>query len=256
MAKQSSGGTMEFVRTIIYAILIALVARTFAFEPFSIPSGSMKPTLLIGDYLFVKKWTYGYSRHSFPLSQPPFTGRFLSQPVERGDIVVFKVPRDEGRDFGEDYIKRIVGLPGDRIQMIKGILHINGEAVKRVPAGEWLDRDYDGQNSGENGTEDDRVLTQYIETLPNGVEHLIIEESDNGSLDNTDEITVPPGHYFGMGDNRDNSSDSRVFGFIPEENLVGRASFIFYSTGSGGSLLRVWDSIPRTRLDRLFNGIR
>ena len=139
--------------------------------------------------------------------------------------------------------------------MKEGILHINGVPVKRTPDGEWLDKDYDGHGTGEDGVEDDKILTQYIETLPNGVEHLIVEESDSAGLDNTDEFVVPAGHYFGMGDNRDNSSDSRVFGYIPEENIVGRASFIFYSTGSGGSLLFFWDSIPRTRLDRLFTGI-
>ena len=251
MSKKSTGGTMEFVRTIIYEILIALVARTIVFEPFSIPSGSMKPTLLIGDYLFVKKWPYGYSRHSLLFSQPAFSGRIFSRPVERGDVVVFKWPKDNKTD----YIKRIVGLPGDRIQVIKGILHINGEAVKRVPVEDWLDRDSNGEGSGEEGVEDDHILRQYIETLPNGVEHRIVEESDDESLDNTKEVTVPAGSYFGMGDNRDHSSDSRVWGFIPEENVVGRASFIFYSTGSGEPLYYVWDSLPRTRLDRLFTGI-
>ncbi|MFM9841951.1 MAG: signal peptidase I [Dongiaceae bacterium] len=243
MAKNSSGGTMEFVRTIIYAILIALVARTIAFEPFSIPSGSMKPTLLIGDYLFVKKWTYGYSRHSFPLSQPPFKGRFLSQPVERGDVVVFKVPENKGRDFGVDYIKRIVGLPGDRIKVEDGILHINDVPAKREPMESWYDADTGA------------TLMQYTETLPNGVQHRIIEESDQERLDNFPEIEVPAGHYFGMGDNRDNSSDSRVFGMIPEDNIVGRASFIFYSTACNCSLIKLWSSIPQTRIDRIATGI-
>jgi signal peptidase I len=239
MAKDSSGGTMEFVRTIIYAILIALVARTFAFEPFSIPSGSMKPTLLVGDYLFVKKWPYGYSRHSFLFSQPAFEGRYFANPVARGDVVVFKVPTDSKTD----YIKRIVGLPGDRIQVIKGILHINGEPVKRDPIEEW----YDEQK------QDTRA--QYIETLPNGVQHRIVEESDQEAGDNTKEFVVPAGHYFGMGDNRDDSLDSRAWGFIPEQNLIGQASFIFYSTACDCSLYELWDSIPKTRLDRLFSGI-
>lgn len=239
MAKHSSGGTMEFVRTIIYAILIALVARTFAFEPFSIPSGSMKPTLLVGDYLFVKKWPYGYSRHSFLFSQPAFEGRYFAQPVERGDVVVFKVPTDNKTD----YIKRIVGLPGDRIQVIKGILHINGEPVKRERIETW----YDEQRQ--------EPLTQYIETLPNGVQHRIIEKSDERSGDDTDEFPVPAGHYFGMGDNRDDSLDSRSWGFIPEENLVGQASFIFYSTACDCPLYQFWDSIPNTRVDRIGSGI-
>jgi signal peptidase I len=243
MAKQSTGGTMEFVRTIIYAILIAMVARTFAFEPFSIPSGSMKPTLLIGDYLFVKKWPYGYSRHAFPLSQPPFKGRFLSQPVARGDIVVFKVPENGGRDFGDDYIKRIVGLPGDCIAVKDGILIINGEPVQRAANGTWVDED----NSLE--------LNRYTETLPNGVQHTIVEHSDAEKYDNVEEIVVPEGHYFGMGDNRDNSLDSRYFGPIPEENIVGRASFIFYSTACNCTLIKLWESIPQTRIDRIFSGI-
>ena len=243
MAKDSSGGTMEFVRTIIYAILIAMVARTVAFEPFSIPSGSMKPTLLIGDYLFVKKWPYGYSRHAFPLSQPPFKGRFLSQPVERGDVVVFKVPQDNETSFGDDYIKRIVGLPGDTIEVKDGILHINGEPVKRERIEDWYD-----EGTGQ-------TLNQYIETLPNGVQHHIVEMSDDEDHDNWGPFVVPAGHYFGMGDNRDNSRDSRYFGAIPEENIVGRASFIFYSTACNCSLIKVWESIPQTRLDRIATGI-
>jgi signal peptidase I len=237
MTRQSTGSFMETVRTIIYAVLIAIVVRTFLYEPFNIPSGSMKPTLLVGDYLFVNKWVYGYSRHSLLFSWPPFSGRIWSAPVERGDIVVFKVPTDNKTDF----IKRIVGLPGDRIQVKGGILHINDEPVQREPIGEWVD---------ENG----HRLQQYIETLPGGVQHVIIEESDNSSTDDTKVYVVPPGHYFGMGDNRDNSSDSRAWGEIPEENIVGRASFIFYSTRAS-QLWRVWESIPQTRWDRLMTGI-
>src|SRR5262245_17843416 len=239
MAKDSSGSTMEFVRTIIYAILIALVARTFAFEPFSIPSGSMKPTLLVGDYLFVKKWPYGYSRHSFLFSQPAFSGRVLSGPVERGDVVVFKVPTDNKTD----YIKRIVGLPGDTIEVKAGILHINGVPVKRERIEEWYD-----EGTGE-------TLTQYVETLPNGVQHHIVKKSDDERFDNVGPFVVPDGQYFGMGDNRDNSLDSRDWGAIPNENLVGRASFIFYSTASKGPLYIFWESLPQTRLGRIFTGI-
>ena len=240
MTRHSAGSFMETVRTIIYAVLIAIVVRTFAYEPFNIPSGSMKPTLLVGDYLFVKKWVYGFSRHSLPFSWPPFSGRIWSAPVERGDVVVFKVPTDNRTD----YIKRIVGLPGDRIQVKGGILHINGEPVKREPIEDWVD---------EQGTRYHR----YIETLPNGVQHVIIEISDDKpgmSADNTGEYVVPPGHYFGMGDNRDNSADSREWGYIPDENLVGRASFIFYSTAAG-DLWPIWEAIPETRWDRLMSGI-
>jgi signal peptidase I len=240
MTRQSAGSFMETVRTIIYAVLIAIVVRTFAYEPFNIPSRSMEPTLLVGDYLFVKKWVYGYSRHSLPFSWPPFSGRIWSAPVERGDVVVFKVPTDNKTD----YIKRIVGLPGDRIQMIDGVLNINGQPVKREPIEDWV-------------SEQNVTYRRYIETLPNGVQHVIIETSDDkpgSAADNTQEYVVPAGHYFGMGDNRDNSADSREWGYIPEENLVGRASFIFYSTAAG-NLWPVWEAVPETRLDRLMSGI-
>lgn len=245
MTRQSSGSFMETIRTIIYAVLIAIVVRTFLYEPFNIPSGSMKPTLLVGDYLFVNKWVYGYSRHSLLFSWPPFEGRIWSAPVERGDIVVFKVPTDNKTD----YIKRIIGLPGDRIQMKEGRLYINGEQVKREDDGEWTD-------------EDGNTLKRYTETLPGGRQHVIVERNDNDSYDNTEEFVVPAGHYFGMGDNRDNSSDSRAWRdangspmhYIPEENVVGRASFIFYSTRAN-TLWKVWESIPNTRWDRLMSGI-
>lgn len=238
MTGRNAGGLMETIRTIVYAVLIALVVRTIAFEPFNIPSGSMKPTLLIGDYLFVTKWSYGYSRHSFPWSWPAFAGRVGNAPVTRGDVVVFKTPSDNKTDF----IKRIVGLPGDRIQVAGGILQINGEPVEREQIDNWEDAD---------GV----VFTQYLETLPNGVVHDIIEATDNAQLDNTEEVVVPPGHYFGMGDNRDNSSDSRVFGFIPEQNLVGRATFLFYSTAGHGRWWEVWNWLPATRLGRMFSSI-
>jgi signal peptidase I len=240
MTRQSAGSFMETVRTIIYAVLIAIVVRTFAYEPFNIPSRSMEPTLLVGDYLFVKKWVYGYSRHSLPFSWPPFSGRIWSAPVERGDVVVFKVPTDNETD----YIKRIVGLPGDRIQMIDGILNINGQPVKREPIDDWVD-------------DQNKTYHRYIETLPNGVRHVIIEISDHEpgrASDNTEEYVVRPGHYFGMGDNRDNSADSHAWGDIPEQNLVGRASFIFYSTAAG-DLWPIWEAVPETRVDRLMSGI-
>jgi len=237
MTRNSAGSAMETVRTIVYAVLIAIIVRTFAYEPFNIPSGSMKPTLLVGDYLFVSKLAYGYSRYSFPFGWPPFAGRIWSSPVQRGDVVVFKHPPKQD----EDYIKRIIGLPGDRIQVKNGILNINGQPVQRESIGEWVDED---------GTR----YQQYIETLPNGVKHRIIESTDQGQYDNTDEVTVQPGHYFAMGDNRDHSSDSRDWGQVPEDNLVGRASFIFYST-AGGPLWQVWQSLPDTRIDRLFSGV-
>jgi signal peptidase I len=240
MSRQSTGSFMETVRTIIYAVLIAVVVRAIGYEPFNIPSGSMKPTLLVGDYLFVKKWVYGYSRHSFPMSWPPFSGRIWEAPVQRGDVVVFKWPEDNKTD----YIKRIVGLPGDRIQVKAGILYINDQPVTRERIEDWVD---------ENG----HRFMRYIETLPNGVRHPIIEDSDDDPLDNTQVFTVPPESYFAMGDNRDNSADSRQWPnqhFVPAENLVGRASFLFYSTAAG-NLWPIWDAIPQTRWDRLMTGI-
>jgi signal peptidase I len=240
MSRQSTGSFMETVRTIIYAVLIAIVVRTVGYEPFNIPSGSMKPTLLVGDYLFVKKWVYGYSRHSFPFSWPPFAGRIWERPVQRGDVVVFKWPEDNKTD----YIKRIVGLPGDRIQVKAGVLFINDQPVNRERIEDWVD---------ENG----QRFMRYIEILPNGVRHPIIEEGDAYPLDNTDVFTVPADSYFAMGDNRDHSSDSRewpTIHFVPAENLIGRASFLFYST-SAGNLWPIWDAIPQTRWDRLMAGI-
>lgn len=237
--RRSGGGVWETLKTMIYAVLIAVAVRTFLYEPFNIPSSSMVPTLLIGDYLFVSKYSYGYSKHSLPFSVPLFSGRILEGEPERGDVAVFKLPRDNKTDF----IKRIVGLPGDRIQVKDGVLHINGVPVKR----ERLPQDYiyDGQ-----------AHAQYIETLPNGRSHLIIERSDSWSNDNTPEFVVPPGHYFGMGDNRDNSDDSRgVVGFIPAENLVGRAEILFFSTDGSAELWEFWKWPQATRWDRLFDSI-
>lgn len=228
-------------RTIVVAVLIALGVRTFAYEPFNIPSGSMKPTLLIGDYLFVSKFSYGYSRHSFPWSFPPFKGRILESEPERGDVVVFKTPADDKTD----YIKRVIGLPGDRIQVTGGRLYINGTEVPREAVGEG------NETCGGSA----KHPTTYVETLPNGVRHMIWECSDNYPLDNTREFVVPPDNYFMMGDNRDNSNDSRQsVGYVPAENLIGRAEFLFFSHDEnfGWNPLEWPDTI---RWDRLFNGI-
>src|SRR4051812_32105878 len=226
-ARKSSGGLLEIVKTIIYAVLIAMVVRTLAYEPFNIPSGSMVPTLLVGDYLFVSKFSYGFSRYSLPFGLPLFSGRIylpFSQRPQRGDVAVFKLPTDPSTD----YIKRIVGLPGDHIQMRHGQLYINDQQVTRKPAGDYI---YE-----ENGSS--VVLHRYIEQLPRGpseapYEHPIIKIGDNGPLDNTQVYEVPADHYFAMGDNRDNSQDSRVLsavGYVPAENLVGKAQFLFFST--------------------------
>jgi signal peptidase I len=248
-AAQSS--TLETVKTVVYAVLIALVVRTVLIEPFNIPSRSMLPTLLVGDYLFVSKYSYGYSRYSFSLFgvSIPFAlggdyGRILGHAPERGDVAVFKLPRDNKTD----YIKRVIGLPGDRIQMRDGILNINGEPVKRQPASSYDDLDKD------------RVThyRQYIETLPNGVSHRILERSDDEALDNTGVYIVPPGHYFMMGDNRDNSLDSRVpsaVGYVPAGNFVGRAEFLFFSIDENTAWWKFWQWPAAIRFGRFFTAV-
>jgi len=243
MTARNTGGFGESIRTIIYAILIALVVRTFAYEPFNIPSASMYPTLLEGDYLFVSKYSYGYSRYSLPFSLPLINGRIWFTEPERGDVAVFKLPTDNSTD----YIKRIVGLPGDRLQVMNGILHINGEAVGRVRIEDFIDENRYGEFTRS---------TQYEETLPNGVTHRILEVSDRRPMDNTDVYTIPEGHYFGMGDNRDHSQDSRFLrqvGFIPRENLVGRADFIFFSVND--DIWKFWRWPTSLRFSRFFSSI-
>lgn len=238
------GDWKETLKTVVIAVFIALVIRTVAYEPFNIPSGSMKPTLLVGDYLFVSKFSYGYSRYSLPFGLPLIPGRVLFSEPERGDVAVFKLPSDNTTD----YIKRIVGLPGDKLQVIKGILHINGKAVKRRHAGEHVERD---EWSGRF-----QRIPRFLETLPNGVEHFVLEETDSGFGDNTQVYEVPDGHYFGMGDNRDRSKDSRYLtdvGFIPRENLVGRAEFKFFSVD--GAAWKFWKWPSSLRLSRFFEGI-
>jgi len=244
MARRKSGKLIENIKTIVYAGLIAIGIRTFAFEPFNIPSGSMMPTLLVGDYLFVSKFSYGYSHFSLPLSPPLFSGRIFGRLPRVGDVVVFKLPRDPS----EDYIKRVIGLPGDTVQMKAGELYINGKEVERKPDGEYL-AEGDGPRM---------LLKRYLEILPDGVEHYILKATDDGPLDNTPEYKVPPGDLFMMGDNRDNSLDSRVMnavGFVPVENLVGRAQFIFLSIGGSAPLWEFWDWPFEIRWNRLFMGI-
>ena len=243
MVKKKQDGFWETIQTLLYAIVIALVIRSLAFEPFNIPSGSMRPTLLVGDYLFVSKFSYGYSRHSFPMSILPFNGRFFFQEPERGDVIVFKLPRDNKTD----YIKRLIGLPGDRIQMKAGRLFINEQLVIREPVEDFEYSDkYDII----------RTVQQFKEILPDGKEHYILEESDDRWFDNTREFKVPENHYFMMGDNRDNSEDSRSrVGFVPKENLVGRAELLFFSTNGRASILEVWKWPYAIRYSRLFNAI-
>lgn len=213
------GGWWETLKILVHALLIAMVVRVFFYQPFNIPSGSMKSTLLIGDYLFVSKLSYGYSRYSFPWGLPPFSGRVIASQPKRGDVAVFKLPRDNSTD----YIKRIVGMPGDVIQMRQGVLFINGQAVPKRRVDTFADIDEDGIR---------RNIARFEETLPNGVKYYVLDAEPNGPYDNVGPYTVPAGHYFMMGDNRDNSTDSRAqfhVGYVPYENLVGRADIIFFS---------------------------
>lgn len=238
----SADSHWEWVRTLAYALLVAIAVRTLAYQPFNIPTGSMIPTLLEGDFLFVSKFSYGYSRYSLPLGIPLFRGRIFASEPERGDVVVFQLPRDPS----QTYIKRLIGLPGDRIQVRGGILHINGEPVVREPVGARQ----------ATGSESDAMAIRYLETLPNGVVHDILEVTDQGIADNTREFVVPPGKYFMMGDNRDNSTDSRFngVGLVPAENLVGRAEFIWFSLEDARAW-ELWKWPGAIRFDRMFTGI-
>ena len=244
--EKKDSAVAENVKTVVYAVLIALFVRTFFIEPFSIPSGSMIPTLLVGDYLFVSKYTYGYSRHSFPRSMPLFKGRIFYTEPKRGDVIVFKVVNDGNKD----YIKRLIGLPGDRIQVKKGRLYINGELVKRKAVGEVVMRSANGSAIHSK---------HYIETLPEGKEHPIYEMSDDAMFDKTEELKVPEGHFFMMGDNRDNSSDSRstVVGYVPYEALIGKARFIFFSRDDDAcEYWEIWKWPMAVRWSRIFDKIK
>jgi signal peptidase I len=250
MAKTHKQETwLDTVVTVIVAVGIALVLRTFAYQPFNIPSSSMVPTLLIGDFLFVSKFSYGYSRYSFPFGIKLWDGRVMASEPKRGDVIVFKLPRDNETD----YIKRLIGLPGDRVQLREGRLYINEQLIERRPIEDFVE-------VGEGGRRD--RFSQYEEILPGGVVHRILERSDTMPMDNTAVYTVPPGQYFMLGDNRDMSLDSRFsaaeggVGFVPFINLVGRADLIFFSLEEGTRFFEIWKWPLAIRFGRIFDVIR
>ncbi|HEY1225245.1 MAG TPA: signal peptidase I [Brevundimonas sp.] len=247
----SSGGSgnefFEILKTVAFALLIALVLRIVLFQPFTIPSASMEPNLYEGDYIVVSKWSYGYSRHSIPWSPPLFKGRILANQPERGDIVVFKLPRDAGQGPNQtDYIKRLIGLPGDRVQMINNVLYLNGTIVPDVVT------------SRNEVDEVGHTVIKFNETLPGGKTFKAQEWGPGNPLDNTAEFTVPAGYYLMIGDNRDNSLDSREYpenggvGLVPAENLVGKAEIILFSWHPGASLFNPVSWFSKVRPSRFF----
>jgi len=239
--KDKESGLGETVKVVVQALLLALIVRTFLFQPFNIPSGSMKDTLLIGDYLFVSKYSYGYSRYSFPFGLAPFSGRVWGATPERGDVAVFKLPTDTS----VDYIKRVIGLPGDTIQVIEGVVHINGEPVQRERIDDYIEQSAIGQV---------RRVPRFRETLPNGVSFETLDLTQNGQMDNTREYKVPEGHYFMMGDNRDNSIDSRYqtrVGYVPYENFMGRAEILFFSIKDETPAWQIWTWPWSVRWERI-----
>jgi signal peptidase I len=247
---KSESGIGETIRVVVHALLIALVIRTFLFQPFNIPSGSMKATLLVGDYLFVSKYSYGYSHFSIPFSPPLFTGRIFGSEPTRGDVVVFRPPKEDNTD----YIKRVIGLPGDHIQMKEGLLYINDKPVERERMSDFVGEDPCGSS------EATARVKRWKETLPNGVSYETLDCVDNGFYDNTVVYDVPPGRFFMMGDNRDNSSDSRVpsgvVGYVPLENLIGRAQMIFFSIAEGEHVWMFWRWPTTVRWNRIFSIVR
>ena len=236
---------VEIVKTVFYALLIALVLRVVLFQPFTIPSASMEPTLLEGDYIIVSKYSYGYSRHSIPFSPPIGHGRLFGRMPERGDIIVFKLPRDGHTD----YIKRLVGLPGDRIQVRNGALYVNEKAVTREPLGPGVTEFAGGYT---------RTVMRYQETQGSHT-YTTYDFGPDGDLDNTGVFLVPERHYFFMGDNRDNSLDSRVpperqgVGMVPAENLVGKAQIILLSWHREAALFKPWTWVTKARPSRFFH---
>ncbi len=256
--KKKSGGWRELIISIVEALAIALVIRTLLVQPFSIPSGSMEPTLLIGDYLFVTKWSYGYSRYSIPFAPPVFSGRIFASTPQRGDVVVFRHKDPVGGDL--DFIKRLIGLPGDRIQVKQGVLYINGTEVKREQV-----TDFVGQDPCHHDVPAYSLpvrVPRWRETLPNGVSYDTLQCPSHPGVgidaDNTDVYTVPSGHYFMMGDNRENSEDSRFpeVSYVSSDLLIGHARILFFSLEGGGPAWAIWNWPWDIRWSRLFNIIR
>jgi signal peptidase I len=244
-SKPKGDSLLENVKTIIFALSIAFVLRVFLFQPFNIPSESMRPGLVVGDYLWTSKWDYGFSRMSIPFEPKLFKGRIFGRDPERGDVVVFKLPRDNKTD----YIKRLIGLPGDRIQVVGGQLVINGTPVPHEMLGTETITEVDGNTP---------TVTRYRETLPNGRSYITYDKTTDGIFDNTQVFVVPEGNYFMMGDNRDNSSDSRAdpiyqsgVGFVPAENLVGRGRIVLLSFKDHTRIYKPWTWFTGLRLDRL-----
>jgi len=242
--EKKEGGIFEIISVVIQAVLIALVIRVLLFQPFSIPSESMLPTLKVGDYLIVSKYSYGYSKHSLPWSLDVFSGRIFSSQPERGDIAVFKTPTDNRTDF----IKRVIGLPGDKIQMISGELYINDEPVSREELEPISSFDAIGRETV-------NAIKRYKETLDTGASYITYDVRPLTQGDNTPVFEVPEDHIFMIGDNRDRSNDSRLgVGFVPIENLLGKAQFIFFSIEDGGAW-QFWRWPTDARFDRIFNAL-
>ncbi len=291
MPAKNSNTAREWFNTIFYGALIAIIFRSFLLEPFNIPSGSMIPTLHVGDHIFVEKWAYGYSRYSFPFgSWKLWDGRFFASEPEIGDVIVFRNPINES----QDYVKRLIGRPGDTVQVKQGRLYINGEIVPRENPRPYVAATLPkslrsvGYYAGDYAIRGDKLwvnnqpapfeytieykdddfcrmyrnacgvfnLTEYTETLPNGVAHSIIEVDDNAPFDNTPLFTVPENHFFFMGDNRDNSGDSRGdVGFVPRDNVLGQVWFIWYSHNYYAPLLAFWHWGDKIRWNRIGMGI-
>ena len=244
MTKAKKNSFFGNLKSIFIAIFIALLIRSFIFEPFNIPSGSMKPNLLVGDFIFVSKYSYGFSKHSLPFSIPLIPGKIFTNTPERGDVVVFKTPENNRTD----YIKRVIGLPGDKIEIKNGIIFINGSEILRKKLNDFIDTDNNSNN---------KRVRMYNEYFFNK-EINVLDISDNGIVDNTQLFSVPDNYFFVMGDNRDNSQDSRFIntvGFIPYENLVGKAQFIFFSL-ENSRFLQIWKWPNSIRYERIFQKIQ